>query len=155
MRSLLAALLLLLSGAAFADDAAAVKPLSFEAKHVVKALKGLGRVPDRTPGGKIIGEVQFIRYEVFVEDEPFYTFPNALHWLTREAVIQREMLVAPGDDYTPARLLETARNLRSLGIFQLVAVVPVVSENQGSVDIVVVTRDLWSLRIEWNLQFNG
>lgn len=155
MRSLLPALLLLLSGAAFADEGAAIKPLSFEAKHVVKALKGLGRVPDRTPGGKIIGEVQFIRYEVFVEDEPFYTFPNALHWLTREAVIQREMLVAPGDDYTPARLLETARNLRSLGIFQLVAVVPVVSENQGSVDIVVVTRDLWSLRIEWNLQFNG
>ena len=156
MRALLFAMTLLVgAGIAQADEAAAVAPLSFEAKHVVKALKGLGRVPDRTPEGKIIGEIEYVRYEVFLEDEPFVTFPNALHWLTREAVIQREMLVAPGDDYTPARLLETARNLRSLGIFQLVAVVPVVSPNQGSVDIVVITRDLWSLRLEWNLQFNG
>lgn len=155
MRGWLIAALLGLSGAALADEAAAVKPLSFEAKHVVKALSSLGRVPDRTPEGKIISEIQYVRYEVFVEDEPFFTFPNALHWLTREVVIQREMLVQPGDDYSPERLLETARNLRSLGIFQLVAVVPVVSENQGSVDLVVITRDLWSLRLEWNLQFNG
>lgn len=128
---------------------------SFEAKHVVKALKSLDLSVDRSPNGKVIGEVHVVRYEVFLEDEPFFTFPNALHWLTRERIVRQELLLQPGDDFDAKRVLETARNLRGLGIFQLVAVVPVQSENQGSVDLLVITRDLWSLRLEWNLQFNG
>lgn len=147
---LLIALGLLLSGLAHAEERE-----SYEARHVVKAMKKLGLEPERSPMGKQIGEIHIVRYEVFLEDEPFFTFPNALHWLTRQKIIEQELLFKPGDDFNPAKMLETARNLRTLKILQLVAVVPVVSQDQGSVDVLVVTRDLWSLRLEWNLQFTG
>lgn len=143
-------LVLLIAGVAQAEDRR-----SYEARHVFKALKTMGKQVERSPEGKLIDQIHIVRYEVFLEDEPFFTFPNALHWLTRETIIKKELLFAPGDDYDPKKMLETARNLRSLTILQLVAVVPVVSENQGSVDVLVVTRDLWSLRLEWNLQFTG
>lgn len=150
MRALLLALGLLLAGGAQAQE-----QQSYEARHVFKALSKLGLEVERAPMGKQIGEIHIVRYEVFLDDEPFFTFPNALHWLTRERIIQQELLFAPGDDFDPKKMLETARNLRSLTILQLVAVVPVVSKDQGSVDVLVVTRDLWSLRLEWNLQFTG
>lgn len=145
----------MLSGLALTAGAAHADQRSFEMKHIVKALKRLDLSIEKSPEGKLIDEVHVVRYEVFVKDEPFFTFPNALHWLTRERIVRQELLLQPGDDFDARRVLETARNLRGLGIFQLVAVVPVQSENQGSVDLLVVTRDLWSLRLEWNLQFNG
>lgn len=155
MNRVLGVMLGLLLGLLLGMGIARADQRSFEAKHIVKALKGLDLSVERSPEGKVIGEVHVVRYEVFVEDEPFFTFPNALHWLTQERIVRQELLLQPGDDFDAKRVLETARNLRGLGIFQLVAVVPVQSENQGSVDLLVVTRDLWSLRLEWNLQFNG
>ena len=67
---------------------------------------------------------------------------NALHWKTREWVVRRELLLDSGRIYDPALAAETARNLRSLGIFRRVEL-DTVRTPQGLV-LRVVTRDGWS-----------
>lgn len=67
---------------------------------------------------------------------------NALHWRTREWVVQRELLLRPGSPYDSALAAETARNLRSLGIFRRV-LVDSVHADSGTV-LRVVTKDGWS-----------
>jgi len=67
---------------------------------------------------------------------------NALHWKTREWVVRRELLLDSGRIYDPALAAETARNLRSLGIFRRVEL-DTVRTAQGLV-LRVVTRDGWS-----------
>ena len=72
----------------------------------------------------------------------------------RRASIRRELLFAQGDRYDDERIEETMRNLRALGIFALVRIVPVRTHaSPTSVGVLVYTRDLWSLRLETG--FNG
>lgn len=127
---------------------------SFEARQVGRALQALALTPDLAPEGKVVESVHVARSEVFVDDEPFPTFPNHLHWLTVEGTVRREVLLAPGQPWDRVKAQETARNLRDLRIFSVVAVVPVRALDPQKVSVLVVTRDLWSLRLEWNLQFN-
>jgi len=116
-----------------------------------------GRGEDPQPQGKRIAFVEVAREEVFVEGElaiPILlprqatTWPNALHWLTQEDVVRRELLFAVGDAYDQARVDESERNLRALGTFSLVSLVPVQADQPGTVGVLVYTRDLWSLRFE-------
>lgn len=138
---------------AFLPNAQA-QELSYEARQVGRALQALALEPDLAPDGKVVEHIHIARSEVFVEDEPFPTFPNHLHWLTVEETVRREVLLAPGQPWDAAKAMETARNLRDLRIFSVVAVVPVRTADPEKVSVLVVTRDLWSLRLEWNLQFN-
>ena len=70
---------------------------------------------------------------------------NGLHVDTRESVLRRELLFATGDAYDPALLDETARNLRSLGYLNNVQVVAVDTTAAGLVDVLVTTRESWTL----------
>ena len=47
---------------------------------------------------------------------------NALHIVTREHVVRRELLIPEGAPFDSATADETARNLRKLGIFRKVKV---------------------------------
>jgi hypothetical protein len=67
---------------------------------------------------------------------------NALHVKTRHYVVRRELLVLPGQRADSARLEETERNLRALGIFQEVSV----RQFPGDSGVVVEVRttDAWT-----------
>ncbi|MCP4573850.1 MAG: hypothetical protein GY838_15945 [bacterium] len=90
---------------------------------------------------------------------------NGLHVETREAVLRRELLFAEGDIYDPEALVETERNLRRLGILNGVVVSAADTTADGTVDVVVRTRDSWSLstslafamasdgKARWNVNF--
>lgn len=67
---------------------------------------------------------------------------NALHWKTREWVVRREVLLDSGQTFDSALAFETARNLRSLGLFRRVSV-DTVTGSDGPI-LEVVTRDGWS-----------
>ena len=142
--------ILLVGGAQAAPNRAA-----FEVQHAMRAARSEGLMPDPSPEGKTIAFVRIVRFEVFVESEPFFTFPNAIHALTKEDVIRRELLLKPGDKFAMDRLVESARNLRALPIFALATIVPVMAERPDQVGLLVVTRDLWSLRLENAFQFTG
>ena len=60
-----------------------------------------------------------------------------------------------GEVFSHSDLNESVRNLRRLGVFSLVAAVPVLTNDPDTVGIFLVTRDLWSLRLESSFQLTG
>lgn len=131
---------------------------TYEDERTARALEAASLKVDEAAEGKRIAFVRLVRQEVFADDELMPTVFNLLHRVTDEDVIMRELLVKSGQvfDARIANLLaETRRNLRALGIFALVRVVPVQVSTPGEVGVLVYTRDVWSLRLEQRLQFNG
>ena len=122
---------------------------SYEWQRTTRLLTKLGLEVDSAPEGKRIAWTRIVRDEVFVEDEVWPAWFNWFHWTTREEVVARELLFHPGDALDPARIEETMRNLRGMGTFALVRIVPVRTGRPDEVGVLVHTRDLWSLRFEW------
>jgi hypothetical protein len=95
----------------------------------------------------LVETVEIVRHEIFDDrDEPL-SWPlrlvNRLHPVTREAVIRRELLVAPGECADPEALAQTERNLRRLA-FLRDARVEVEPAGNGAVDVRVSTFDAWT-----------
>ncbi len=109
---------------------------------------------DRAPAGKTIGEIVVATRPVFAEREGFLTFFNLFHVTTRERIIRRELLFATGEPWDQSRVDETLRNVRDPLYHNVVVILPVVSPSPGTVDVLVVTRDVWSLRLNsrWDVQ---
>ncbi|HKC40975.1 MAG TPA: hypothetical protein VKC15_15655 [Gemmatimonadales bacterium] len=78
---------------------------------------------------------------------------NALHVRTRASVIRRSLLVAPGQLYDSARVAESERALRALGVFRLVRVDT--TRLGGSLALRVVTADGWSSKPQANYSTAG
>lgn len=127
------------------------------------ALASRGLALDPAPDGKIVGAIHVVNLEVFQPDDGgLFVWFNHFHWTTREQHIRRESLLLPGMPYSGALIDETVRNLRNRTLYSsndptlssIVAVVPVRTTTPGAVDILMVTRDVWSLRFnsDWNYQ---
>jgi hypothetical protein len=78
---------------------------------------------------------------------------NRLHITTRRGVVERELLIVPGQPYDSALAAETARNLRGLGIFRQVDVDT--SHTDSGLVVQVVTRDGWSTRPDFRFRSTG
>ena len=132
-------------------------PTLYESQRMAAALARHSRGVDPAPEGKRIAFIEVEREEVFARDElvlplvlPRFapTWPNTFHWLTEEDVVRGELLVGIGDRYEQARIDESERNLRALGAFALVRILPVRGNDPDSVGLLIYTRDIWSLRLE-------
>ncbi len=136
----------------FAAPALALENSELEERSVTRVL---GAHPDRDPdpAGKRIDSVQVVRLPVFDDDDPVPDFVNIFHAQTREPVIRRELLFKPGDVYDAERVQETIRNLQLLPQFGVVVVTTLKGREPGHVRVVVIVRDVWSLRL--NYQFQG
>jgi hypothetical protein len=99
---------------------------------------------EEAPDGKVIEQVFVEREEIFPESNP--KFFDILHIKTRDSVVRRELLLKPGDVWDAARALETERNLRRIFILSVAKVVPV-KAGKGTIHLLVVTQDRWSLRL--------
>jgi len=110
------------------------------------------RARDPNPEGKTIDEILVATEEVVAERDPFPNFVNLFHVKTREKVIRREVLFAVGEPFSELVALETQRRLRSFSIFSLVRVVAFRTTDPAKVGVLVVTKDLFSLRL--NSQFS-
>jgi hypothetical protein len=69
---------------------------------------------------------------------------NALHVTTRRRIVDREVLFRAGEPFDSARVAETARNLRALGVFRRV-LIDSMRTDSGLV-LRVTTKDGWSIR---------
>lgn len=135
---------------------AEVRELSdFEHGHVHRQLHARGWQIDQSPQGKTVAFIAMHRYPVFVEFEALPLLPNRIHVLSKTGFIRRELLFKKGEAFTHSDLNESVRNLRSLGVFSLVAAVPILTEDPKTVGVLVVTRDIWSLRLESSFQLTG
>jgi len=110
---------------------------------------------ERVPEGKLIEEIQVVTLEVFDERDPVPDFVNALHATTGEPVIRRELLFQEGEPYRSSFAHETARNLRSIQQLSVVLVVPVKGSRPDRVRVLVITKDVWSLRLNWALDVSN
>ena len=144
-----------------ADDAPqshAFEYSAYERESIALVKKKLGVELDPAPEGKIIESITCERLEVFERRDflpGFLLWVNALHATSREYVIRREVLQHRGDRYSALAMDETARNLRGLGPISLVLVVALRGSTADHVRVVVITKDVWSLRLQWDVQLTN
>jgi hypothetical protein len=119
---------------------------SLERASVVRALVSRGYELEPSPWNKVIGAIHVYNEEVFAESLPFLRFFNHFHVTTTEPTIRSEAVVSSGEVWDQLRIEETARRLRDPLWTSVVAVVPVKASAPGTVDVLIVTRDIWSLR---------
>ena len=137
---------------------------SLERQSVDRAIKARGYVVEPAPWGKTIGAVQVYNEDVFAEQFPSSTWPsrlvagfqrfaNNLHYTTRESATYGELVIHEGDLWDQSKVEESARLLRDPLYSSVAVTLPVKSNEPGKVDLLVVTRDIWSLRLNTNYTF--
>jgi hypothetical protein len=179
--SFVVAILACAAGLLLSAPARAQKPVSrateyspYEKEAIANALKERGLEIDPSPEGKTIGHIETERLEVLEPRDPgpellkpipivsplgrYVTKPmlNALHVLSKDYVIRRELLLREGEPYVQVLIDETARNMRARMPLEvsLVVVVPVKSKADPSkVDLLVITKDIWSLRLSFDIAY--
>ncbi len=138
-----------------------------ERESVDEALARLGLAIDPSPEGKVIGRVHVINQDVFSRQDWYFHILNAVHRTTRPEILGRELLLAPGQRWDELLADESVRNLQATPplffangerfgapqVSSIVALVPVASPVPGTVDVLAVTRDVWSLRFNTNFEF--
>ncbi|MGH7435201.1 MAG: hypothetical protein ACRENE_05975, partial [Polyangiaceae bacterium] len=106
---------------------------------------------DPSPEGKTIEQIDVVPLDVFEQRDPLPRWLNVLHATSRESVIRREVLLLPGEPYRQVLADDTLRNLRHLVQLSLVLVVATRGSDDGKVRVVVITKDVWSIRLNWDL----
>ncbi len=143
-----------------------------EQESVNDALVDLGIRIDAHPEGKTVRAVHVVNQEVFSRRDWWFRWFNIFHRTTRGYIIERELLVHAGDRYDAALIDESVRNLQSTSgttvgadvfpapdLSSVIVILPVIpspqelSQQPGTVDLLVVTRDVWSLRFNTNFEF--
>lgn len=102
-----------------------------------------------------IGEIRIEVGNIFDEDDPsedrrLFRWVNRFRRKTREGVIRRELLFESGDPYSERLLEETERLLRSKSYLYEAEIEPTEYRADGDggvgeVDVLVKTRDVWTL----------
>ena len=95
----------------------------------------------------VIERIEIVREDIIAQSDPWPNFLNRLHMTTREYIVRQEILVAPGQQWNQDKVDESARNLRRLFILAVVRAIPCKSSRPGHVILLVVTKDLWSIRM--------
>jgi hypothetical protein len=83
-----------------------------------------------------------------------YRLANALHYRTRRSVIRRELLFRPGDCFDAALLEESERLLRDTDYISRVDIFGI-RQDDGSMHVIVDTRDEWSTKVDLRLRFQN
>lgn len=119
----------------------------YEEKLVRWALDKNGLVPDPAPEGKRLERIVIEREDIIARSDPWPGFLNILHVTTRDSVIRQELLIREGQTWNADLVKESERNLRKLFILSIARIVPCRSSKPGQIVLLVVTKDLWSIRL--------
>lgn len=147
---------LLLSPSSAAQNASQRQLSDYEEESIRIALKQVRAQREPNPDGKRIEGIEIVTLEVFEPRDPLPGFVNVFHATTRDYIIEREVLLSPGDHYNQKLIDETERNLRAFAQLSVVLLIPIRGSTPETVRLLVITKDVWSLRISWEPQFyNG
>ena len=142
-RSLLARVALVAAASGVSTTAAGAQ--SAHAAPVTSATPTSQAAPPVASAGNVVTGVAIKRENVFDGSENATWIAkgaNALHIVTRDYVVRRELLIAEGAVFDSATADETARNLRKLGIFRDVTVDS--ARTAAGIEQQVTTHDAWS-----------
>ena len=120
-----------------------------------KRWRGWGRPSTLTLEGKRVEGIDVVPLEVIEPRDPAPRLLNLLHATTRPFVIEREVLLREGEPYSRVLCDETARNLRQLPQLSLVICTAIRGAHDDTVRVLVITKDVWSLRLGWDVAFIG
>ena len=113
--------------------------------------------PEASATPDTIRAIEIERQDIFDQDEAEKSWiarlVNALHFTTRPSVVRKELLFRAGEPYDSARVAETERNLRSLGIFRRVLIDSV--RTDSGLIARVNTKDGWSTRTDFRFRSSG
>jgi hypothetical protein len=123
----------------------------YEQQTIDEALAKLKAKVEPSPDGKTIERIDVVPLEVIEDRDPLPNWLNVFHATTRRSIVRREMLLHEGDAYNQALVDETIRNLRQLTQLSVVLVVATAGSAPDRVRVVIITKDVWSLRASWNL----
>jgi len=107
-------------------------------------------------GRPIIRHIEVYRSDIFTEEEAkgwLARLVNGLHFTTLPNVVSREILFKEGEPYDSLKAAETARNLRTLGIFRRVQL-DTVTTDSGFV-LKVRTQDGWTTQADLRFRSAG
>ena len=139
-----------------APDLALSEKEMYERAMIQRALDLLGLALEPEAKGKRIERVEVIRLPIVEESDPWPNFVNLFHVTTREHIVRQELLFEAGQVYDEDKVRESARNLRLLPLlFSTVRIVTARGEDPRGVVVVVITKDLWSIRLNSNGNFGG
>ena len=98
----------------------------------------------------MIGQIYFDIADIFNESDPredkaLYRLANKLHIKTRESAVYAQLLFRSGDAYSARVLAETERALRRLDYLHDAFIRPIAYDGK-QVDVLVQTRDVWTLQ---------
>jgi outer membrane protein assembly factor BamA len=136
-----------------------VPPQDESASFRFEPSPGHAALAQQVPPGTSIGSIRVQRFRVFDLDDPeednrVYRWANDFHWVTREWVIRDHLLLEEGDSYNLARLMESGRILRELKFIYDARVRPW-RWCGDTVDIEVITRDIWTFTPIISLSLSG
>ncbi len=99
-------------------------------------------------GESYVRKIDIVRLNVFDrqlenDDNFVYRLANKLHIVTRERVVRRELLLRTGDYFDREALEQSVRNIRTLPFIGEVEVA-ISNASEDSVDITIITEDLWT-----------
>lgn len=140
------------------DDAPASKTWAYSAyeqQSIDQALRKRHTRLDPAPEGKTIEVVELETLKVFEERDPAPQILNSLHALSLPYVIRREVLLSEGQPFRQVLVDETARNLRALSQISLVVLVALEGSSPDKVKLLVITKDVWSLRLNWDVAYSS
>ena len=124
----------------------------YEQAAIDAALADRHEVEEPAPEGKLLEGIDILTLDVIEPRDPAPMIINGLHATTRHYVIDREILLRPGEPYKTVAAEESVRNLRALPQLSVVIAVPIRGSAPNRVRLLIITKDVWSLRLAWDLQ---
>lgn len=99
--------------------------------------------------GVIVGQILLDKQSIFDLSDPkennwLYRLANKLHIVTKDRVIEKQLLLKPGDRYSKRLEEESERILRRNSFLYDAAITPF-NRRDETVDLRVSTRDVWTL----------
>jgi hypothetical protein len=144
-----------------ADSAAdGTDPASGRARsYAPPPVPGIPTDEELEAAGAVIGEIAIDNQNIFnledvQDDTRLFRLADRLHARTREKVIRRQLLFKSGARYSRRVLDESERILRADGYFYDAWIRPV-RYHDGTVDVEVTTRDVWTLNPGFNYGRSG
>lgn len=119
---------------------------SLERQSIIRTLQHRGLEVEPQPWGKVIEVVVVENEDVFAESN-WLQFFNIFHYTTRESRVREELTIEKGEVWDQDRVEESARRLHDPLYSSVVALIPVKSSIANAVKLLVITRDIWSLRL--------
>lgn len=126
-----------------------------ERSALVRALRSKHLVVDLAPAGKRIGRLLVVTLPPFGQEATWLEWANWLHVDSKAGVIAREILLRPGEPWQQDEVDETQRKLRDPMFASVAVIVPVRPADGGdpaTVDLLMVNRDIFSLRLNSNYE---